>query len=105
MREGVKILFTKIHVNFHTNLNILSTYFAMGTKFSLIRTTFLPTSVIFSSYPAHRAAMLPHPQMKLWQARTLERARDLHIAQPYKAKPLLIKGQQIWLHCMLTSSH
>lgn len=77
----------------------------MGTKFSLIRTTLLLTCVIFSSYSAHHAATLPRPQMKLRQASTLERARDLHTTRLCKAKPLLIKGQQIWLPCMLTSSH
>lgn len=66
----------------------------MGTKFSLIRTIFLLTSEIFSFYSAHHAAKFPGPQMKLQQASILGQVRDMNTAQLYKAKPLLIKGQQ-----------
>ena len=44
MREREKTM--KIHVLFHTYPSMLSTYFAMGTKFSLIRTIFLHTQLI-----------------------------------------------------------
>ena len=65
--RGEKNQFMKIHVIFHTYPNTLSTYFATGIRFSLIRTIFLPPSEIFSSYPARHAAMFPGPQMKLQQ--------------------------------------